>query len=551
MSIAILDAPSEVLTSDTDLPSPPTDRERDLYLSSQHRWLVPATFVGYMLIVVGIAYFVFANPWSALLLVPLFLSTLSTVLSLCTSVQRSRISVAGHRALVEGWEPEQCPSVDIFLPSAGEPLEILDNTFRWVEQVSWRGELTVYVLDDSARPAVEAMAHDRGFVYLTRPDRGHLKKAGNLRFGHAHSTGDLIAILDADFVPRSDFLDELVPYFDDPTTGIVQSPQFFDIRVGMNWLQRAAGSTQVLFYRYIQPARDANDAAICVGTSAIYRRSALDEGGGFAAIDHSEDMYTGINLAQVGYGLRYVATVVTKGVCPDSFAGFITQQYRWCAGSMSLMLSRPFHAMKMTVAQRACYWAGFLYYVTTALDVLTIAIPSLLMLWFVADQVAASNYVYVVLALIVRQALIPFISGNSDSLVNLARIQMTYSFAHLVQIADQLRGHHDDGWIATGAATSSAKAKRIVRTARTVLTSTHVLMLAGLLWRVPEYGLGAYWGMIVFAVFNLYVTYPIMFADARLPQPLQAARNIAETGHLAAAGAHHRLVAPHAEEAAA
>ena len=328
MTVTILDAPSRALPTDTDLPSSPTDRERDLYLSSQHRWLIPATFAGYMLIVIGVAFFVVTNPWSALLLVPLGLSTLSTVLSLVTSVQRSRVSLDGHRKLVENWKPDRWPSVDIFLPSAGEPLEVLDNTYAHVQQVHWRGRLTVYVLDDSARPEVEQMARDRGFVYLTRPNRGHLKKAGNLRYGYDHSRGDHIAILDADFVPRSDFLDELIPYFDDPTVGIVQSPQFFDCRVGMNWLQRAAGSTQVLFYRYIQPARDRNNAAICVGTSAIYRRAALEQGGGFAAIDHSEDMYTGVNLAEAGFSLRYVATVVTKGVCPDSFASFVTQQYR-------------------------------------------------------------------------------------------------------------------------------------------------------------------------------------------------------------------------------
>jgi cellulose synthase (UDP-forming) len=530
VTVTILDAPSRVLPTDTELPSPPTDRERDLYLSSQHRWLIPATFAGYMLIVIGVAFFVVNNPWSALLLVPLGLSTLSTVLSLVTSVQRSRVSLDGHRKLVENWKPDRWPSVDIFLPSAGEPLEVLDNTYSHVQQVHWRGRLTVYVLDDSARPEVEQMARDRGFVYLTRPNRGHLKKAGNLRYGYDHSRGAHIAILDADFVPRSDFLDELVPYFDDATVGIVQSPQFFDCRVGMNWLQRAAGSTQVLFYRYIQPARDRNNAAICVGTSAIYRRAALEQGGGFAAIDHSEDMYTGVNLAEAGFSLRYVATVVTKGVCPDSFASFVTQQYRWCAGSMSLMFSRRFHAIRMTVPQRLCYWAGFMYYVTTALDVLTIAIPSLLMVWFVADQVATQNYVFVLLALAVRQALIPFITGNSDSLVNLARIQATYSFAHLVQIFDHLRGHQDDGWVATGAAKSSSRAQRITRTAQVVLIGSQGLMIIGLLWRVPEYGLEKYWAMILFTAFNLYVTYPIMLGNAHLPKTMQAIRYAAETG---------------------
>lgn len=530
MTVTILEAPSRAHHTDTDLPSPPTDEERDLYLSSQHRWLIPATFVGYMLIVIGIGYFVAGNPWSSLLLVPLALSTLSTVLSLVTSVRKSRVSLAGHRALVEGWDPEHVPSVDVFLPSAGEPLEILHNTFEYVSRLVWRGELTVYVLDDSGRSDVAQMAADRGFVYLSRPDRGHLKKAGNLRYGYDHSSGDLIAILDADFVPRSDFLDELVPYFDDATTGIVQSPQFFDVKTGMNWLQRAAGSTQVLFYRYIQPSRDANHAAICVGTSALYGRAALEAGGGFAAIDHSEDMYTGINLAEAGFGMRYVGTVVSKGVCPDSFAGFVTQQYRWCAGSMSLLTSRSFHRMKMSLGQRLSYWAGFAYYVTTSLDVLAIMIPSLLMVFFVADQVAVSNYVFVLLALAVRQALIPFITGNGDSLVNLARIQTTYSFAHLVQIWDHLRRRADDGWIATGAATSSARARRITRTAQVVLVGGQALMIAGLIWRVPQYGLGAYAAMIAFTAFNLYVTFPIMLGDAHLPRTMQAARLVAETG---------------------
>jgi cellulose synthase (UDP-forming) len=530
VNATILDAPSRALSTDTALPAPPTERERDLYLSTQHRWLIPATFAGYMLIVIGVTYFVIVNPWTALLLVPLGLSTLSTVLSLATSVQRSRVSLDGHRKLVASWRPTRVPSVDIFLPSAGEPLEVLNNTFAHVQQVVWHGRLTVYVLDDSGRLEVEQMARRRGFAYLTRPDRGHLKKAGNLRFGYAHSRGDHIAILDADFVPRSDFLYELIPYFDDPTVGIVQSPQFFDARVGMNWLQRGAGSTQVLFYRYIQPARDRNNAAICVGTSAIYRRAALARGGGFAAIDHSEDMYTGVNLAAAGFSLRYVAAVVTKGVCPDSFASFVTQQYRWCAGSISLMFSRRFYAIRMTISQRTCYWAGFMYYVTTALDVLAIPIPSLLMVWFVAEQVDVRNYVFVLLALAVRQALIPFITGNSDSLVNLARIQTTYSFAHLVQIFDHLRGHRDDGWVATGAATSSSRAKRITRTAQVVLIGGQALMVIGLVWRVPEYGLDKYWAMILFTAFNLYITYPIMLGAADLPRPMQAIRHIAETG---------------------
>src|SRR5204863_246322 len=111
---------------------------------------------------------------------------------------------------------------------------------------------------------VREAAAEWGFTYLTRPNPGHLKKAGNLRFGYEHSDGDFIAIFDADFVPRPEFLLELLPYFDDPSIGIVQSPQFFDSDKRMHWLQLSAGSTQEMFYRWIQTSRDRFDAALNV-----------------------------------------------------------------------------------------------------------------------------------------------------------------------------------------------------------------------------------------------------------------------------------------------
>ena len=58
------------------------------------------------------------------------------------------------------------------------------------------------MLDDSARVAVRDLAWEYGFRYLTRPNRGYLKTAGNLRFGYQNSSGDFIAIFDADFVTR-------------------------------------------------------------------------------------------------------------------------------------------------------------------------------------------------------------------------------------------------------------------------------------------------------------------------------------------------------------
>lgn len=497
------------------LPQPPDDTERDLYLGPQRRWVVVVSFLGYILIVISVTLFVLRRMWAAWLLIPLLISTAGTTVSLFTSSRRRRISLKGHRALVENWMPNSIASVDVFLPSAGEDLQVLRNTYHYVSQLAWPGPLTVYVLDDSARDVVRELAEQHGFVYLSRPNRGQLKKAGNLRYGFQHSRGDFIAIFDADFVPRPDFLFELAPYMGDPTVGIVQSPQYFDVDRQMNWLQRAAGGTQVLFYRWVQPSRDRSNAAICVGTCALYRRAALNRAGGFAQIGHSEDVHTGVNLMKVGYRIQYVPTLVSKGICPDTFPQFVTQQYRWCTGSMSLLFSRRFHRMRLTVMQRLSYWSGFLYYITTAINVFVIPLPAILMGYFAPSEVRASNYAFVMLALVVRQAIVPVITCERESLFGLARIQMTYSLSHAVALFDALR-KRTDSWVATGAAQRSPTARRVLRLARVWLVSVQVLLWGAIAWRAPEYGMGRYWLMAAFALFNLYIVYPIVLGRSQL-----------------------------------
>lgn len=62
----------------------------------------------------------------------------------------------------------------------------------------------------------------------------------------------MITIFDADFCPRSDFLQETLPYFGDAEIGILQTPQFFRRREEQTWVEQGAGASQEVFYRMIQ-----------------------------------------------------------------------------------------------------------------------------------------------------------------------------------------------------------------------------------------------------------------------------------------------------------
>ncbi|GIG28897.1 glycosyltransferase family 2 protein [Cellulomonas marina] len=500
------------------LPSPPTDAERTWYLGRQHRWLLVLQSVSFLLIAVSATQFSVADQRLLLFLVPLSLFGVTMAVSFVSGSRRRRVSLASHEALVRSWSPAVVPSVDVFLPTAGEPLDVLANTYRHVAALVWDGPLRVLVLDDAARPEVRTLAEAHGFEYHVRPDRGRLKKAGNLRYGYEHSDGDVIAVLDADFVPRPDYLHDLVPYLDDARVGIVQSPQFFDAVRGMGWLQRCAGATQEMFYRWIQPARDASDAAICVGTCALYRRSALRDAGGFAQIGHSEDVHTGIGLLRAGYVVRYVPVVVSKGLCPEDVRSFVTQQYRWCTGSMSLLADPAFHdRTPLSLRQRLCFWAGFLYYISTGVNAFVAPLPALVMLWAFPAWIEPMNSVWLLGAVALWLVVNPLVMRGRWR-IDVLRVQILYSFAHAVAIAHVLSGRTKE-WVATGTAGGVGRrtplATTIVRTATLTVAVTQALLWTGLVHGVLTYGLGPLWAMLLLAALSAYVQWPLVAAGLR------------------------------------
>ncbi|WP_206184685.1 glycosyltransferase family 2 protein [Thermoactinospora rubra] len=296
--------------------------------------------------------------------------------------QRRRTTTwESHLLLVRSWRPARVPGVDVLLPTMDEPAEVLRNTFAHVARLEWNGPMTVLVLDDAGRPEVARLAEEHGFAYEHRPDRGHLKKAGNLGHGLRRTGNELVAVFDADFAPRPDFLRHLVPYLEDPGVAIVQSPQFFDTEPGMPWVQRTAGAAQELFYRWLQPSRDADGAAICVGTNVVYRRSALELIGGFPKIDHSEDIYTSVALMKHGLRTKYVPVLLAKGLSPDNAGSYAAQQYRWAMGCLSLLFSRDFHRTPMTWRVRLSFWSGFVSYFVSAVNIAAIPLPGLIMLY--------------------------------------------------------------------------------------------------------------------------------------------------------------------------
>jgi len=494
-------------TAESVLPLPPRDSEKYGYIR-RHLWVLticsalafPPLVYSQVRMVINTPWFLIYAPFAAFGVFCFLLSMVADGMSLPFDLEE-------HKRIVAGWLPLWYPSVDIFMPVCGEPLEVLHNSWTHVARLraSYRGQVTPYVLDDSANPEIKAMARRFGFAYGTRPDRGWLKKSGNLRFGFGISQGDFILLLDADFAPRPDLLDETLPYMEMfPDVGIVQTPQFFRVLDEQTWVERGAGAIQELFYRSIQTARARKGGSICVGSCAVYRRAALEQNRGMSLAEHSEDLHTGFDLYRLGWRLRYLPVALSTGNCPDSILAFMNQQYRWCSGTMSLMRDKKFWRTKLPLYMRMCYLTGFVGYVYTA--VFTFVAPALAvgMLLFIPSDLQLRNLIFIAPVLFYAGVIYPT-WHRAPYRLEAWSVRVISGWAHLFAFWDMLRGRLR-GWQPSGSGSRGQDGRKRLWIGLVGWSALSAVLWAALaLWRMMTMNPYNFFLIFVLGVFQLVV----------------------------------------------
>lgn len=496
-------------------PLPPSDDEKFRYVRS-NAWIL--TFFAaacFPLLLFSQVRLMLQYHWFWIYSPCVILAALFLALPLLTDGLSRAFDFGAHRRLVSSWQPRAYPSVDVFLPVCGEPVEVLRNTWTYVAAMSthYAGKVTAYVLDDSHSPGLKQMAGDFGFAYATRPNRGWFKKSGNLWFGFQVSDGEYILLLDADFAPRRDLLDEVLPYMEAyPDTGIVQTPQFFRITDDQTWVERGAGAVQELFYRSIQTARARKGGSICVGSCAVYRRAALRENLGMTLAEHSEDVLTGFDLNSLGWRLRYIPVALSTGNCPDNVLAFLNQQYRWCSGTVGLLFGKRFWAAKLPLYTRLCYISGLVYYIYTALFTFVVPALTIAILVFVPQVLLLKNMIFMVPVLLYSAIIIPSWHHVPYRLEAWA-VRVISGWAHLFAYWDAARGKRL-GWKPSGGDEKRQEGSRRFWSCFIIWTLGSSLTWTGL----------AFWRMITMNPYNFVVLlglglFELMVAARVLIQP--------------------------------
>jgi cellulose synthase (UDP-forming) len=226
--------------------------------------------------------------------------------------------------------------------------------------------------------------------YIARPKpagKPHYAKAGNIN--HAIFAGDtqgtFILTLDADHVPKPQFLKRVLPYFfsynlwtgkyEGNQIALVQTPQDFNnIPNGDPF-----GHSAHLFYGPIQQGKDGLNSAFYTGTNAVLRREALvnvglqyfaktvaaDRNklddfaliGGMSSSSITEDMNTAMRLHGAGWKSVYHHELLAEGLAPDDLTSTLQQRLRWAQGTIQVLLQEnPWTKPGLSFWQRLQYF---------------------------------------------------------------------------------------------------------------------------------------------------------------------------------------------------
>ena len=303
-------------------------------------------------------------------------------------------------------EAKTSSNLPCHIQSLGQLFSLLNPQDRKIKDYLQREEKTLEQAIYQQELALTELSRCR---YIARPkpkDKAHHAKAGNINYAifSGETTGEFIVTLDADHIPKPEFLYRVLPYFyqynlptgkyQENQIAFVQTPQaFYNLPPGDPF-----GHQAHLFYGPIQQGKDGMGAAFYTGTNAILRREALvsvglqnfsdeyeldnnrlDEFelvGGVSSNSITEDMNTAMRLHAAGWQSVYHHEELSVGLAPDDLSSTMKQRLRWAQGTMQVLIKEnPWTKPGLTFWQRLQYFQTMYSYFAGFFIVIFIACP--------------------------------------------------------------------------------------------------------------------------------------------------------------------------------
>lgn len=232
------------------------------------------------------------------------------------------------------------PFVTIQLPIYNE-LYVVERLIDAIAKFDYPKEcFEIQVLDDSTDETVEIIANKIEQIKASGIDIQHIRredrkgfKAGALAYGMKICKGEFIAIFDADFVPPIDFLQKTIPHFAESNVGVVQT-RWQHLNENYSLLTQLQAFGLDAHFTIEQGGRNAKNHFINFnGTAGIWRKSTIEDAGGWEADTLTEDLDLSYRAQMRDWKFVYLENVACPAELPVTMSAVKSQQYRWTKGA--------------------------------------------------------------------------------------------------------------------------------------------------------------------------------------------------------------------------
>lgn len=234
---------------------------------------------------------------------------------------------------------ETLPSVTIQLPIFNEPA-VANALFESIDNIQYpKHLLEIQILDDSTDDTLKI---SQAWNHKWKSEGKNVKlfnrkvrtgyKAGALQAALQQTEGKFIAIFDADFRPEPTFIHELLPFFQKEEIAAVQARWSFQNQDENLLTQLQAMQLNTHFYNEQKVKNDLRWPLQFNGTGGIWRKSAIEEAGGWQADTLTEDLDLSYRVQMQGKRIQFYQDVNIPCELPYEMSGLKIQQHRWMKG---------------------------------------------------------------------------------------------------------------------------------------------------------------------------------------------------------------------------
>ncbi|PKL82183.1 MAG: glycosyl transferase family 2 [Ignavibacteriae bacterium HGW-Ignavibacteriae-3] len=204
-----------------------------------------------------------------------------------------------------------------------------------------KDKLEIQVLDDSNDETVNIVANvvkqkqAEGFdiQHIRRTNRSGFK-AGALKEGLLTAKGKYVAIFDADFIPKKNFLHKTLKYFTNDKIGLVQT-RWEHMNEDFSILTRIQALALDGHFVIEQTVRNKSGFFIQFnGTGGVWLKECIEDAGNWHADTLTEDLDLSYRAQLRGWKFVYLRDFTTPAELPTEMNALKAQQFRWTKGAI-------------------------------------------------------------------------------------------------------------------------------------------------------------------------------------------------------------------------